>query len=280
MARRCGILLLLAVFQPWIAYCQEVAPKGVHQLSLASLNLNQASSEALAKPNYAEASLAKADASAVALAKADSLFHLKQYTQSLELYTQLFNNHQYSPSMLVKMAYIQEGLGHLAQSLYFLNLYYLATSDTKVLAKLEEVAKKNNLSGYNDSDTSRIEIALKENAPSIALGLVAAGVLLLVLAVYQKLKKQIRPVGAVIGLACVLIGLFVFNFWSSSHGQGIVAGPSTYLMSGPSSGSGVVSIVGEGNRLEILGQNDVWLKVVWNEQEVFVKESELLPVKL
>ena len=42
--------------------------------------------------------------------------------------------------MLLKMAYIQEGLNHVGQALYYLNLYYLASKDKSVLGKMEELA--------------------------------------------------------------------------------------------------------------------------------------------
>jgi len=44
------------------------------------------------------------------LKMADSLYGKKQYTQSLELYREIFNERNYSPAMLLRMAYIEEGL--------------------------------------------------------------------------------------------------------------------------------------------------------------------------
>jgi len=58
------------------------------------------------------------------LTRADSLYATKQYTQAFERYEVLFAGGRYSPAMLLKMAYIQEGLGHLGESLYYINLYY------------------------------------------------------------------------------------------------------------------------------------------------------------
>ena len=44
--------------------------------------------------------------------QADSLFRAKQYTQSLSIYQSLLNKNSYSNAMLLKMAYIQEGLNY------------------------------------------------------------------------------------------------------------------------------------------------------------------------
>ena len=89
------------------------------------------------------------------LKKADSLFQAKQYTQSFELYTSVLKEKQYSPAMLLKMAYIQEGLGHTSMSLYYLHLYYLASHDDQALTKMEEIASKNGLEGYQSSWDAR-----------------------------------------------------------------------------------------------------------------------------
>src|SRR5882672_10327237 len=127
------------------------------------------------------------------LGLADSLFHLKQYTQSLELYDDLFQNKFYSSSMLLKLAYIHEGLGHLGKSLYYLNLYSLATDDPKALEKIEEVAAKNKLQGYAESDATRLWILLKENYHRVLSVLIALCVFFFAWLFYQKVKLHRRP---------------------------------------------------------------------------------------
>lgn len=210
------------------------------------------------------------------LAAADSLFHRKQYTQSLEIYNQLFSQHTYSPSMLLKMAYIEEGLGHVAQSVYYLSLYYQATSDSQAIAKINEVADKNKLAGYDDSDTSRLWYSIRENYRIIAFILMSVCSLLFATVYYQKVRMNARPVGAGITLLFFLAVLALHAWIGNAGGRAIIAAPSTYFMSGPSSGSRVVSIVGAGHRVDILGHTDVWVKVRWNDREAYVLQSDLL----
>src|SRR5882762_9738528 len=104
---------------------------------------------------------------------ADSLFRSKQYTQSLELYQALFTSGDYSPAMLLKMAYIQEGLGKIGQTLYFLTLYHLATDDDQALRKTEELAAKFRLSGYDSNDAGRLWQWINKKIMIIQLGLAA-----------------------------------------------------------------------------------------------------------
>ena len=62
------------------------------------------------------------------LGQADSLYEKKQYTQSLEHYQAMLQKGEYTPAMLLKMAYIEEGLGRVGQALYCLDrlIYMLA----------------------------------------------------------------------------------------------------------------------------------------------------------
>src|SRR5699024_6607043 len=95
----------------------------------------------------------KAQSDESILKKADSLFEANRYTQSLALYHQLFKEQDaYSPQMLLKMAFINEGLGNYSKALYYLNIYYLKTSDKEVRLKIEELAEKHQLSGYQFTD--------------------------------------------------------------------------------------------------------------------------------
>ncbi|MGB3465691.1 MAG: hypothetical protein WBA74_10490, partial [Cyclobacteriaceae bacterium] len=53
------------------------------------------------------------------LTTADSLFQAKKYTESFELYEQIIvEDMAYSPAMLLKMAFIKEGLGDYSNALY------------------------------------------------------------------------------------------------------------------------------------------------------------------
>ena len=214
------------------------------------------------------------------LALADSLFRRKQYTQSLELYEEIFKNKYYTPNILLKLAFIQEGLGHLGQSMYYLNLYFLSTHDPQALVKIEEVAAHNKLEGYGDTDAARLWTLMKENHEEVVGSLVALCAFLFALMFYQKVKLKRRPVVTAVVLLFFLLLLFIQFYLVRYKDQGIIATPSTYLMSGPSAGSSVVAIVGEGHRLEILGKKDVWLRVKWINEEVYVKQDALLAVRL
>ena len=210
------------------------------------------------------------------LTKADSLFKAHQYTQSFTLYQNIYQSGRYAPAMLLKMAYIQEGLGHVSQSLHYLQLYYKVTNDAQTLTKIEQLVNKNKLEGYASTDQTFFRNAFRNYYFPIG-GLLATGVMLLMaLLIYQKRKYKNRPYWVGLVLLIVLGILFIQINYSNNDNQGIVSGKATYLMSGPSAGASVVAIIDDGHQLRITGHKDIWLRVQWKDQEAFVKESKLL----
>ncbi len=211
--------------------------------------------------------------------RADSLFKAKQFTQSYALYHSTLKEGNYSPAMLLKMAYIQDGLNHPALCLYYLNLYHKATDDYQAVTKMEDIATKNRLEGYQSSNTSQALLLIQKNADQIMLVLSTLVLLLFAVMIYQKRKKfSLLLSGILLFLFCCL--LMAVTNWSSKPSLAIITQSSTYLMSGPSSGSSVIAIINEGHRVEVEGKKDVWLKIQWKDKDAFVKESCVIPVLL
>jgi len=212
-------------------------------------------------------------------ALADSLFKTKQYTQSLEIYEEVLAARQYSPSMLLKMAYIQEGLGKVSKSLYYLNLYYQTTGDEQVLMKIQELAAKNRLQGYESPDTDKFYYHINKYSNLISL-LLASIALFALVWMFMQIRKTRKPVGAIVIQMIFLVLLAVnVNFPLTATSVLITSG-NTYLMSGPSAGASVTAVVNEGHKLRVLNKKDVWLEVQWFDKPVYVKESRVTPITL
>ena len=213
------------------------------------------------------------------LTQADSLYDKKQYTQSLDHYREILAQHEYTPAMLLKMAFIEEGLNHAGKALYYLNLYYLATNDKATLDKMEELASKFNLDGYETSDADLVLSFYHDYHQDISYTLAAIALLCLALVLFWKRKGK-RSIAAGTVLIFVLVVMIVHVNVGGKISTGIVGEPNTYLLNGPSAGASVVTVVGEGHKFEIIGKVDVWYKVRFNDQTVFVKDHNLLPVAL
>jgi hypothetical protein len=214
------------------------------------------------------------------LKTADSLFQAKRYTQSFEHYEQILKQKQFSPAMLLKMAYIQEGLKNIGRSMYYLNLYFLTTNDKTVEAKMNELASKHNLEGYEPSDTDQLLSFYHDYYLYISLSLAAVIIFFLNLGIYTKVRLHKRPIASVIAVSIVMIGLFIHLHFGEKVNNAIITNATTYIMEGPSAGASVVEIVKDGHRVEVLGKKDVWMKIRWDGNIAYVKENSIMPIQL
>ncbi len=221
-----------------------------------------------------------AQVSSFRLQKADSLFQNKLYTQAFEQYQSILSNKEYTPAMLLKMAYIQEGLNQPGSALYYLNLYHLVSNDKAVVQKMEELAQKHNLDGYKSTDLDRVLLIYKTYREAITFGLGTLMLFVCSLAFYFKIRKNEPIVGLFVTVFVIAIAFFSHLNFGEQLDTGIIMQPNTYIMSGPSAGASVVSIVSEGHRVEVVGKKDVWLKIIWNGQPAYIKQEHLLPIVL
>ena len=182
--------------------------------------------------------------------------------------------------MLLKMAYIEEGLGQNPMALYYINLYYEITHDPSALHKMDDMATKYNLTGYELSQTDHTLAVVNENRTAITTALGAICLVLLSLMIYTVRVKKIRPYISFSFFLLTVILLISFANISLVPLNGITKNAPAYLMSGPSPGATVVGVVNEGNRLPIRGRHDVWVKVKWRDGYAYLKENQVLEVKL
>ncbi len=180
--------------------------------------------------------------------------------------------------MLLKMAYIQEGLGHIGQSIYCLRLYQSATDDQQAMEKIQELAAKFNLTGYDQSDSDIFYKWVDKHL--ISLEAIFVFCILILTYITFVLKRKKNPAYFSLALSVLLIVgvLYLNNFVSVS--SVITRDNRVYLMEGPSAGSSVEGIVSDGHQLQVVGKEDVWLKVKWMDKKVFVKENVVLKVAL
>jgi uncharacterized protein YgiM (DUF1202 family) len=191
----------------------------------------------------------------------------------------LTKNKVASPVMLLKMAFIQEGLGDYTRSLYYLNLYYLKTFDRRVLKKMENLAETYHLKGYNYDDTEFFLNIYHRYRVQINIGIMAIALFIGAILVYQKRAHRSRPLVSGIAFILFLATLFWLNNFGREKPKAIISDDPVYLMDGPSAGADVVDIIGRGHRVELLSTRDVWTKIVWDERDVFVKNQQLLPLR-
>jgi hypothetical protein len=204
----------------------------------------------------------------------DSLFLQKRYTQAFQTYQAVEQQGYCTDAMLLRMAFIQEGLGHTAESLLYLNRYWLATGDPQVIEKIQEVAQKKNLSGYDYDSIDQLRLQLAHIRLPLAIGGSAIVLLLLSLSVYL---TRIQHQGRWFSLAASVFvaTLAAYGIWAAQPPAFAISQPAAYLMEGPSPGSSVLARIEQGHRLLLKGEKDIWLISDWNGREVFVRKSSV-----
>lgn len=209
---------------------------------------------------------------------ADSLFEEKKYTQSFDLYDSIYQAGYSSASMLLKMAYIREGLGDYTMAMYYLYEYYTLTSDELALEKMESLASARNLVGYDYSDNDYFLSVYHEYHNQILQGLGALAIIFLLGVLYQRFVKKRRPVGNFIFMTTFSVLFLAVLHMGMGFTEGIVVHPNTYVMDAPSASANVVDILQSGHKIPIEGKKDVWYKTTWNDAEVFIKQKNMLPL--
>lgn len=206
---------------------------------------------------------------------ADSLFKSQKYTEAFELYESIYNDGLESPAMLIKMAFIKEGLGNYTEALFFLDRYYKKTADKKVLNKMQELADQKDLSGYELSDYKFLVNNLNRYSTMILFVLFSL-CLLILLGIYIKKVKGARALPWVTGQVLLLIiGLVIINRLYSEP-EAIIKSNQTVLMDGPSAGAEAIDLIGKGHKVIVLSKGEVWTKIKIEDKEVYVRSNRLI----
>lgn len=212
--------------------------------------------------------------------RADLLFEKQAYVEALKAYEQLLmQSGRASPGMLLKMAYIEEGLQNYTKSLYYLNLYYVYNPNQKVIDKMKEIALQHNLKGYEFKDVDFLMLLYERYYLYIALTLLALSCITLLSMTVKIIKREYLPGRHIIGFLVFLLVVFLFLNFRRNEARAIVAQDNVYLMSAPSAGAKLVTIIGKGHRLEVKDRKDIWLQVELNGHTAFVRKQNVLLIQ-
>lgn len=209
------------------------------------------------------------------LAKADSLYDLKKYTESFDQYQTVFNEGLGTPQMLMKMAFIKEGLEEYPDALFYLTRYYELTRSNLALSKINEIAKAQGLMGYDVTDLDFVMSWYSMHYDLILIGFMSVLFSLLFLQVFRRFKGKDFSTGAMTWQLIFGIGLAIVVNYPFVTPQAIISEPSTYLMKGPSAGAPMLEIISQGHKVKILDEGQIWTKIEWRDAEAYVRTGSL-----
>lgn len=224
---------------------------------------------------FAEPVYAQADN--LTLAKADSLFQRQHYSDALQLYEQLLeNSQQYSPQMLLKMAYIKEGLRDYTGAMYYLHLFYTKEPSRSTLKKMEELALLHRLQGYEYNDLQFFKTQFsKHYMQLLELMLLAAVVTVTVLVIYWVRGRRFSKTFKIGFVLYLLFIVYYLNFLNLGD-EGIIRNNHVAIMSAPSAGANWVATASQGHKVPITGQQDIWYEIKWKGEKAYIRKSNVL----
>ena len=209
------------------------------------------------------------------LSVADSLFNNRRYTQAFELYQEVYNSGKATPAMLLKMAYSEEAQENLGNALYYLHDYYRFTADEKAVEKMDELAQVNALQGYERSEYQKFQKLILDYRYIIFLILAAAAGIVLAMMFRKFQKHQEKSFALITSLVLIVaIAIYTLDFTSESQ-KGLIMKNDAYIMTGPSAASELIEVAGQGHKVEILDQQDIWVQIKWRGRAAYVRESNI-----
>ncbi|GAB3902105.1 hypothetical protein GCM10028803_28030 [Larkinella knui] len=215
-----------------------------------------------------------AKSTSVTLYQADSLFAAGSYPAAVEAY-EYHIQQGYKPTdpMLLKLAYIWEKQGDVAKMLYYLQVYFDRRPDEAVLKKMHDIAIQNNLRGYETDDLNYFYLFYKQYGLYITLGLVLLGTYAFgIFWLKYRNKEPSRRRHKLIVLA-YLTGLLLLVNLPERYQSGIINRDRVLLRRDPSSAAPVADVINRGHKVNILGSQDVWLHVFWNDGLYYVRKD-------
>lgn len=207
---------------------------------------------------------------------ADSLFNQNQYTLALQHYEEILEKGAlYSPSMLLKMAFIKEGSRDYTGAMYYLHLYYTKTPNRKVLRKMEDLALHHQLSGYEYSDLQFFKTQFHKYYLLILEGLLLVAVAIVTVLVS---RRKIKTVSGSFKLGFVLYLAFIFYYinYLDLGQEGIIRFNRIPIMSAPSAGASWLATATKGHKLKLTGEKDIWYEVQWKNRPAYIRKQNIL----
>ncbi|WP_234364214.1 SH3 domain-containing protein [Lunatibacter salilacus] len=202
---------------------------------------------------------------------ADSLFAEKKYQEALLIYEGILDNEAYSPAMLLKMAFIAEGVGDFPKSTLYLSKYYSHNPNPKVIAKIKTLTNQATLVGYNVSDQQKFFKFLIDLNQEITATF-ALLLLLFLISIFVFPKKR---TGFYAPAIVFLVLTFVSNNFLKDKETAIVTGAPSLIMDQPTAAGNLIRKVDAGHRVVIKSSKDIWYEIEWNEKTAYIKKENL-----
>ncbi|KAB7727915.1 hypothetical protein F5984_19290 [Rudanella paleaurantiibacter] len=213
---------------------------------------------------------------AVSLRTADSLFALGRLDDAVLLYeAALAEGQMATDPVLLKLAYAAERNNDPARVLFYLQIFFDRHPNESVLRKMNEVARSNGLIGYETDDLNYFYLFYKQYGIYLLLFLLGLGIYVFVILVLKMARKEFSPARHKWVVLLYLITLLLFVNLPEGYRSGITSRDRVYLRQQPSAAAPVSEVIGRGHKVNILGSEDIWLRIFWNDRLYYVRKDQV-----
>ena len=212
-------------------------------------------------------------ADVIALEKADSLFNSRSYKEAMEIYDVNYQSGIYSPAMLLKMAFIAEGIGDNERATLYLSKYYDLDPNPQAITKIKSLTGQSSLVGYEVSDGQRFMIFLTEYQTYI-VGVLAFFLALSIITSWITGRKSEKTQNLWPTILLILMIFLANNFLNGPRTALITSSP-TFIVSQPTAGGDLVDMVEPGHRIRIKSAKDIWYEVEWKNKSAYIKKEDV-----
>ena len=211
------------------------------------------------------------------LQQADSLFKMGQYGPAAQLYqAQVWRGQQVSPLLLLRLAYAQQQLRRPAAALLYLSMAQARQPRLSTWRQLVLLAARQRLVGYPATWQQEVRVQWQRYYYPGLQALLAGAIIGLVFVLLRGRRAAPAEWGALAGYA-LLTGVYLQVLRPAP--AALVARAGAVLMAGPAASAPWLSTATVGDRLLVLGQEDIWCRVRWQEREVFIRTADVLVVE-
>lgn len=191
----------------------------------------------------------------------------------MEIYEVNFNSGIYSPSMLLKMTFIAEGIGDSERATLYLSKYYDLSPNPQTISKIKTLTGQAQLVGYEVSDGMRFVLFLVEYK-EILVGSLTLFLILSLIVLWSQGKKLTEARFYWPSILLIVL-IFLTNNFLNGPSTGLVTSSPTLIRSKPTAAGDFIDLVEPGHRVKIKSSKDIWYEIEWKEQIAYIKKEDV-----
>ena len=178
--------------------------------------------------------------------------------------------------MLLKLAFINEGLHNNSSALYYLAFYRKNFPDLSVEEKIVKLAGEKSISGYSSNYYTTLRNTYFNFYQELIYVLSGIAILWFLRMIYLFLtKKQITFLHSAFFMTFLIISGLIVNYDRFFKSEAIIFEQQPLVMNAPSSGASLIAKPEKGTKVFVLQREDIWSEILFDNRKGFIRSKAL-----